>query len=375
MRVLHLLSEWKWTGPSEPVVSLCEALREVGIDARIAFMRAPSIFPEKTVEKEVSLRGIPRCTSLSLNRYFSPKEWIRDMRHLRRYVSKEGIDVVHAHLTHDHILSVLSFLPSRERPILVRTDHKREGMRYGPFIAYVLSKTDGLILHSERLRRREVETFLFPEERTIAVPPGLERLSVPVRDVRRELGISDKEYVIAVAGRLKKDRFYHLVIEALHILRRRGQRVRLLVLGRSSQVQESIWRPARRFGVEEHIVFAGYRREDFASYLSSCNVFLMMRAGSDGSARALRQAMRLGKPAIVSNLGMLPEIVEDGVSGYVVELEAHEIAQRVEDLIKDEEKRRRFGEEARKRSLQWDYIQEAERVAEFYKRLKAIGRR
>lgn len=375
MKALHLLSEWKWTGPAEPVVCLCDALREKGVDVRIAFVDAPFPSPDRTVGGEVSLRVIPVCTSLTLKRSFSPFEWVRDLRNLRDYVLKEKIEVVHAHLSHDHILSVLSFLFVRDRPILVRTDHKREGIPYGPVMAYVLSRTDGLILHSERLRRREVETFLFPEERTLVVAPGLERLEGAVPDVRSKLSISEGEGLIAVAGRLKEDRMYSLVIEALSLLRRRGQRAKLLVLGRSSQVERSIWGPARRFGVEKDILFVGYRQEDFLSFLSACDIFVMMRAGSDGSARALRQAMSLGKPAIVSNLGMLPEIVEDGVSGYVVPLEAYEMSEKMEELLRDKEKRERFGEAARRKSMEWDYSKEAERVLAFYERLKEMGRR
>ena len=54
MRCLHLLSDWKWTGPAEPVVSLCESLERLGVDVSLAFRKAPADFRERTVEKEAA---------------------------------------------------------------------------------------------------------------------------------------------------------------------------------------------------------------------------------------------------------------------------------------------------------------------------------
>ena len=51
--------------------------------------------------------------------------------------------------------------------------------------------------------------------------------------------------------------------------------------------------------------------------IATFDLFVMMRAGSDGTARALREVMAMGKPAIVSDRGMLPELVRDGYNGYV----------------------------------------------------------
>lgn len=58
MKVLPLLSDWKWTGSSEPVVSLCESHAEQGVDITLAYRKTP--VPDSldnTVEKEV------RCIS------------------------------------------------------------------------------------------------------------------------------------------------------------------------------------------------------------------------------------------------------------------------------------------------------------------------
>ena len=73
----------------------------------------------------------------------------------------------------------------------------------------------------------------------------------------------------------------------------------------------------------------------------------MMRAGSDGSGRALREVMAMGKPAIVSDVGMLSDFVEDGKNGYVAKWDEHDLAEKMEALVTDDAKRKQFGENAK----------------------------
>jgi len=70
MKILQLFSDWKWTGPAEPVVSLCEALSKEGVDITIAYRKTPIDFPERTVEKEVRSRGIKKLRGFQAQQVF-----------------------------------------------------------------------------------------------------------------------------------------------------------------------------------------------------------------------------------------------------------------------------------------------------------------
>ena len=102
----------------------------------------------------------------------------------------------------------------------------------------------------------------------------------------------------------------------------------------------------------------------------------MMRAGSDGSARALREVMSMGKPAIVSDMGMLPELVEDGKTGYVSKWDEHDLAEKMEALITDDAKRKQFGENAKELAGEkWNYQVQAKKMKNFYEELLRLGKR
>jgi glycosyltransferase involved in cell wall biosynthesis len=376
MRVLHLFSDWKWTGPAEPVVSLCEALSAQGLNVTLAYRKTPIEFPERTVEKEVIKRAVPGFDGFRLNRYFSPRDWVSDLREIRRFVDDRGVDVVHTHLSHDHATAATSLLFSKKRSLLVRTDHKRDGLPQTRPMAYLMARTDGLVTYSERLRQQDARHFRLPAERTCKLPPGLKPYRGPVEDVKESLGVKDSERVIGVIGRLKKDRGYDVILRAFRKVRDRMEHVKLVIVGRSSQIEETIKRPLIELGLEQDVLLAGYRIEDYFSVIAAFDIFVMMRAGSDGTARALREVLGMGKPAIVSTKGMLPELVIEGTTGFAVDLDDDELSDRIIRLLTDDEMRAQFGSNARNYALsEWDYTTQAARLIDFYKSLMKLGKR
>lgn len=375
MKCLHLFSDWKWTGPAEPVVSLCEALTARGLDVRLAYRAAPPDYRERTVGTEVVKRDVRVYDGLRLNRYFSAWDWLVDFRSIGRYVEREGIDIVHCHLTHDHAEAAIALLGQRNRPLLVRTDHKRDALEEGFFMKGLLRRTDGLAAYARTIIGADTAHFDFPRDRTIVLSPGVVLYSGSTDNLKTSLGIGADEKVIGVIGRLKPDRGFDVILKAFKLVRERIDRIKLVIVGRSSQIEESVRKPLTSLGLEKDVILAGYRLEDYFSMISTFDVFVMMRAGSDGTARALREVMSMGKPAIVSDRGMLPELVKDGVNGYVVSDE-RQLAWRIEQLAVDEKLRATFGAEARRTALEeWDYAAQARQLIEFYDRLAVLGLR
>ncbi|MCX8023108.1 MAG: glycosyltransferase family 4 protein [Syntrophorhabdaceae bacterium] len=370
MKVLQLFSDWKWTGPAEPVVSLCEHLLIEGVDVELAMRRAPQDFPERTVEKEAKKRGITLTYRFRMNRYFSLRDWLYDLRAIRRYVDEKNIDIIHTNLSHDHFLALFSLSFSKKRPLIIRTDHKRDGMPINTSMAWAMRRTDGLVTYSTGIMEQDIKGFSFPRERTCVISPGVKPYTGEIKDIRPSLGIKREDKVVGVIGRLKPDRGYDTILKAFKILSGRVQGVKLLIMGRSSQIEKSILKPLVELGIEEDVILAGYRIEDYFSVIATFDIYVMMRAGSDGTARALREVMAMGKPAIVSRTGMLPELVQDGITGYVVNQDESSLASKMEELLTDNEKRALFGERARIYAKErWSYISQAKEIKAFYERL------
>lgn len=370
MRVLHLFSDWKWTGPAEPVVSLCEALKKEGVEVVVAYRKTPFDFPEKTVEKEVKKRGIPFYEGLKLNRYFSFRDWIHDVFEIGKYCEKERIDICHTHLSHDHFVSFFSLHFRKKRPLLVRTDHKRDGLKKDIFLSYVMRRTDGIVTYSEKIARQDLQRFSLAREKICVIPPAVNPYNGPVENVKEKLGLRQNDKVIGVIGRLKADRGYDLILKAYKILREICPDSKLLILGRSSQIKKSLIEPMTKLGIEDGVILAGYRVEDYYSVIACFDIFVMMRAGSDGTARALREVMAMGKPAIVSDRGMLPEMVIEGETGFVVPWNEESLAEKMALLLKSEDLRKKMGEKAKNYAKDnWNYQNQARLLIAFYDKL------
>lgn len=376
MKVLHLFSDWKWTGPAEPVLSLCENLGNEGVDVVLAYRKTPIDFHERTVDKEARKRGIRCYEGLRLNRYFSVRDWCHDLTSFNPYVERQQFDIVHTHLSHDYFTAIAALSFYRTRPRLVRTDHKRDGLPANLFMSWAMARTDGLVTYSKRLAELDRANFNFPEGRLRIVPPGIKPCEGPVKDLRAELGIAPDERVIGVIGRLKPDRGYDVILKAFSMLRSRVDRVKLVIVGRSSQIEASVMKPLRELGIEKDVVIAGYRVEDYFSVIYTFDLYIMMRAGSDGSGRALREVLSMGRPAIVSDRGMLPDLVENERTGYVTSWDASDLARKMELLVTDADMRRRFGENARRRAdEEWSFRLQAKAIKSFYDSLLTMDRR
>lgn len=66
MNILHLYSDWRWTGPADPVLNICKKLQERGHNIILAYRKPPHEFPE-TIEKFVKERGITGTDIFNLN--------------------------------------------------------------------------------------------------------------------------------------------------------------------------------------------------------------------------------------------------------------------------------------------------------------------
>ena len=66
MKILHLFSDWKWTGPAEPVLNLCKGLEKRGHDVTLAYRKPP--YPiEESLEKRVLEGGVKATDQFRLN--------------------------------------------------------------------------------------------------------------------------------------------------------------------------------------------------------------------------------------------------------------------------------------------------------------------
>jgi len=385
MNILHLFSDWKWTGPAEPVLNLCKELESRGHDVTLAYRKPPELaeesFEARIIERKVNATGRFHLDHiLKLSRPSSIVKSFRDLSNLTRYLREGHFDIVNVHMSHDHILGGIAARRSRTSVAIIRTDHKRDPLKPSLGNRFLITRlTDGLVTFSERARQEDEKNFGFPSERVARIMPALDldrfNPNREFKDMRRVFGIKQEETVIGMVARFQKYRRTEMFLEAVNRIVKEFPGVKLLLVGRSSQMEESVVKPVKRLGIERFVVLAGYQREDYVDTLSCMDLFVFLMAGSDGTARALREAMAMGKPAIVSDRGMLPELVDHGTTGWVVKDDPESLANAALKLLRNPEMRASMGRaalEKARRDFRLD--RQAEDVEAFYQRMIALAK-
>jgi glycosyltransferase involved in cell wall biosynthesis len=239
--------------------------------------------------------------------------------------------------------------------------------------------TDGMITFSEKARREDAEHFGLPLERMGKIAPALalDRYDSKkeFKNMRPDFGIGPNDTVIGMIARFQKYRRTEVFLEAVKTIVKKFPNIKVLLVGRSSQIGESVIQPMKRLGIEPWVVVGGYRTDDYIDTLACMDIFVFLMAGSDGTARALREAMAMGKPTIVADRGMLPELVDHGISGLVVRDTPELLAEATLQLLGHPEMREAMGKAAwEKAHREFRLDRQVEDIENFYQEMIQLGK-
>jgi glycosyltransferase involved in cell wall biosynthesis len=197
-------------------------------------------------------------------------------------------------------------------------------------------------------------------------------------DVRPALGVRDGEFLVGIVARMQRHRRFELLLQAMAMLKERKDLppMKLMVVGRGTYRQQVAMEPAQRMGLEDMVLFPGYRTDDYLEHLAAMDAKVFLVPGSDGSCRAVREVMALGKPVVATRRGILPELVEDGRTGLLVEETPEALAETLARLAREKGLRKELGEAARRKARETFSIRtQASQVAAFYREILRLGPR
>lgn len=354
MRILQLTSDWKWTGPAEPMLHLAASLRARGHEVALA-CPGPPPGAGRAVAAEAERAGFTPCVSLERRRGVHPLADRPDLARLRGVLEVGHFDVVHCWHTRDHVLAWRAIGHGPRRPALVRSWRNAARIPRWPWNRWLFGAAcDGLLCPSPATAR--VNAAL-RGGRPIAGCLGavdLDRFAPAAPDpgVRAALGITPAHEVIGIVARAQPHRRFDLLLAAAQRLFAERPQARLLIVGRGTRREAIAERPARALGIDDRVVFAGYRDRDYPDVLRAIDVFTFLVPGSDGSCRALREAMACGLPAVTTRRGALAEIVAHGETGLLADESPASLAAAWSALLADPARRMAFGKAARARAEQ-----------------------
>jgi len=201
-----------------------------------------------------------------------------------------------------------------------------------------------IITVSENLKKELVEKFrICPENKVSVIELGFELdelFKLPAGD--------NKEVVnIGIIGRLVLIKNHKMLFKIAKQLYNSCQAlfVKLAVIG-DGELRAELEDYAIELGIEDMVEFRGWEKDLKAIY-ERLDI-LVLTSLNEGTPVSLIEAMASARPVVATRVGGVIDIVQDGKNGYLVTSgDEEDFSRKLLDLIKDPEKRRRFGEYGR----------------------------
>jgi len=250
-----------------------------------------------------------------------------------RLVRDLKIDIIHTHLFPTNIIGLIAAWFSR-KPLIVNMHadiRDNPGARLRKWLYFAVDKSihryySRIIAVSEYIKKRLVQSGYQPEKieviyNGIAAPPV------------NITAMGKRGYVIGTIARLHKVKGQRYLIDATCALINRGQAVELWIVGEGDD-REILEKLVVDLGMKERVKFWGHQ-SDIWPFLQAFDLFVFPSL-SESMGISLVEAMLLKKPIIASNVGGIPEIINNGKNGLLVEAgDSEGLARSMERLIKD----------------------------------------
>jgi len=320
MKVAHIDTERSWRGGEQQVLSLVEGLSHRGF-AGVAVGRPGSPFSERMKPLVPLIHSDPSW------------EWsVPAAVALRRELIRHGVDIVHAHTGHAVALGAMATLGISIPMVATRRVDFPIGRN--PLSRWKYGRAVRVIAISKGVRDVLLSDGL-PGERIDLVPSGVdfrryENVPVPTR---ASLGVPEDAIIVGQVAALAPHKDQATFLATIARLRQRRTNVHGVLVG-GGALRAELEETARRLGVAEAVHFLGHR-EDALSCLRTFDVFCFS-SWAEGLGTSIIDAMALGVPVAATMVGGIPELVEDGVTGFSAPpRDPDALAQAVERCLSD----------------------------------------
>ncbi|GAA2839129.1 hypothetical protein GCM10010505_72740 [Kitasatospora aburaviensis] len=287
---------------------------------------------------------------------------------LRRLLAARRYGLVHTHMPVPAAAARL-LAPTAGSPRLVHTEHNvwdryRTATRWANALTY--RRNDAVIAVSHAVERGIPAARRRPGAWVTVVHHGPDLSGAPEgpaarADARTGLGLPQDAFVVGTVGNLTPKKDQATLLAAHAELHRRHPGARLVLIG-SGPLDGQLRARAAELGVAGSVLFAG-SRSDVPALLPGLDVFTLS-SRQEGLPVALMEAMTSGLPSVVTRVGGMPEVLDDGEQGLLVPPgDPAALAAALGRLAGDPPLRDRLGAAARKRAERFD-VAGAQRAVE-----------
>jgi len=344
MKLLFVTGSLVHGGAERHTIALLNRLAERGHECHAAYV-------QDDPSQRDRLQGAAPAECLRARSYLDP----RALKRLGALMARTRPAAVVAANPYAMLYAVLALRQSGLRAPLVVTFHTTllagvkewlQMLYYRPFFW----SADCLVFVCEAQRRHWLRRLVTARVNRViynGVDPEHWRSPAPeVRTrMRRVLGLADDDYVIAMCAVFRPEKNHVQLVEALARLRGRGIAARALLIG-DGPMRPAIEARARSLGLAADVLVAGLQH-DVRPFLAASDAVALCSTSVETFSLAALEAMALGRPVVLSDIGGAAEMVRPGSEGFLFPVgDTNALVERLAALS-DADLRRRMGANAR----------------------------
>ena len=333
MNIIHVDTQDTWRGGQRQALELIKRLNKHGIHNVLACKRS----------SEISRRA--EQVGVDVVNFAFRGEWdIVSAMKLRSYIRRKKIDIAHVHSSHAHGIAYLALYKPAHCKLVVsrRVDFHVKGylsrkFKYGPSVSRIIAVSDAIkrVLTEDGIDPQKIVTI-----RSGFVKEDITKNSTK-KDLREKLNIKDASIVVATVAALAPHKAHYVLIKAAYKVLQKHPDTVFLLAG-EGEMRPEIEKDIRNLGIEESIKLLGFVK-DIETVYNTADIFAMS-SSEEGLGSSLFDAMYFNLPVVATSAGGIPEIVKDGINGFIVPVNDYiSFADRLNYLIENTEERKNMG--------------------------------
>lgn len=311
IRVVELLATGTNGGAQEHVFNLVSRLDRSRYDVSVCSLTGGSAI--RRFEKA----GIPVCV-------IEATDDADAVESVAAHLAAIDADVVHNHMYHAEVIGTQAALrvaeTGRPRPFVVGTVHSSrirsdEDMallrQLTPRMDHLIAVSTSIVRKIEDEGRHGAPVSLIYNGIDLARYDQM----VPCCTLREEYGLPPEGPLVGVVARLEQEKGHPTLIDAWPAILASFPDATLLMIGEGSRL-DALTAQVRDLGLERSVIFTG-RRDDVPEVTKSLDV-AVLPSYREAQGLTILEAMALSRPVVASNVGGIPEMIEDGRTGLLV---------------------------------------------------------
>lgn len=348
-RVLHLVTSFEAGGTERQFVELVKRLDRERFDVRVAALRVEGPFYEEIAS------AFPSVPEFRLTSFYN-RTTVKQLRRLRDVLQRERIDILHTHGFYDSLFGAMAGRLARIRVIAGQRHLKLSDRRVHEWGTRAIHRfAHRIVVNSEAIRQSILARNRSHAGKIVVIRNGLyipnsetgpdidigmnSLSSAKIKrqssvEMHRELGLTAPVKLIGMVARLAAVKGHRYFLEAAARVAREDEKVHFVLVG-DGPLRSEIENQAVQLGLGDRVHFLGDRKD--ARRLVNAFDIAVLSSLSEGLPNTVMEAMSVGVPVIATAVGGTTELIDDGVTGYLVpSANAEALAERMLFVLRNE---------------------------------------